>query len=43
MSDETVQELPSNEQLSEDEMWDRYVEQQRRMSCPECGEGDEVF
>ena len=44
MSDETVQESgASNQKQEKDEKWDRYLEQQRRLSCPGCGEGDKVF
>ena len=45
MSDENVGETPatSDEEQPEEELRDRYLEQLRRLSCPECGEGEEVF
>ncbi|WP_442483353.1 hypothetical protein [Aeoliella sp. SH292] len=33
----------SQQDLSEEELRARYLEQQRRMSCPGCGESFELF
>ena len=40
MSDETIEEETRS---NEEELWDRYLEQQQRLSCPACGESEEVF
>lgn len=29
--------------LSQEELQERYIEQQRRMSCPGCGEAQQIF
>ena len=51
MVEETIPEVPLAEPLAElrqedqedKEMWDKYVDQQRRLCCPECGEAIEGF
>jgi hypothetical protein len=48
MPDEAVLESPQAERSSdlpeeEEEMRASYLEQQRRMSCPDCGEAHETF
>jgi hypothetical protein len=40
---EPENEKPAASPLSQDEIYRRYLEQQRRMSCPGCGESLEFF
>ena len=34
---------PSKHELTQEELAARYLEQQRRMRCPSCGEQEEYF